>query len=380
VRGGSIRIDLRPRPDRLKVAITSVELLPELELLPASSYSWSRDLGSLRSELSRMDSELWSVEFGLGIEEALEALFAGRNVPDDLTRAYEAAFTSSQQSLAAHYSEILDLGDAATRGFISNLKGKLAEVRLTPALEDEFPGYRFELAAHANQPDWDILGSAPPGAEDIVVQIKLGDAGYASQVAERMEARPDIPFAVSSEIREAILRRHPELAPQIIDLEFSNLQVAAEVHDGLFTLASNYGLDVPDKVGDWLPYVGELFLGVRMVLDVQNVRREFAAVPSTDRRRVHALRCLALLSRFAVSGAAVGAGAAAGMALQAMHGALLGAGLGAGVAGLINRALRPHVLELGMWLVGVTADDLFHFRNKPVIDRLSLAFWETART
>lgn len=47
-----------------------------------------------------------------------------------------------------------------------------------------------------------------------------------------------------------------------------------------------------------------------------------------------------------------------------------GAVAGAVLATYLNGQLRPHTMEIAMWLVGITEDDIFYFRNKPAIDRI----------
>ena len=59
-------------------------------------------------------------------------------------------------------------------------------------------------------------------------------------------------------------------------------------------------------------------------------------------------------------------------------GNLIGAGVGAGLAAYLNSKLRPHMLEIGMELAGITEDDFFYFRNKVAIDRIGESFAKTA--
>ncbi len=57
---------------------------------------------------------------------------------------------------------------------------------------------------------------------------------------------------------------------------------------------------------------------------------------------------------------------------------MFGALAGAGLAAYLSRKLRPHMLEIGMKLAGVTKDDLFYFRNKVAIDRIGGSLAQTA--
>src|SRR6185503_5113260 len=85
------------------------------------------------------------------------------------------------------------------------------------------------------------------------------------------------------------------------DLDLSNADLIEEVGGGLAILLANSGIDLPDSFGEMLPYIGELVLGIRLLLDIVAVERDFSEVPIDDRSRVHAVKALAILSRFGVS-------------------------------------------------------------------------------
>ena len=89
--------------------------------------------------------------------------------------------------------------ERSVTGFVSNLKGKVAEMRAEDLLEDRFPGYDFSVASDLDSPGWDLHGVAPEG-QDILVQVKMGGEGYVADVLERMRDDPAILFATSSEI------------------------------------------------------------------------------------------------------------------------------------------------------------------------------------
>src|SRR5688500_7295712 len=69
---------------------------------------------------------------------------------------------------------------------------------------------------------------------------------------------------------------------------------------------------------------------------------------------------------FRVSAVLTITGAAAGSAVAPGVGSLVVALGGAASAAWLNASLRPHMNEIAMALVNVTAEDLF--RNKPAID------------
>ena len=53
-------------------------------------------------------------------------------------------------------------------------------------------------------------------------------------------------------------------------------------------LAENSGIDVPDKVSGFLPYVTEIVLGIRLLYDIVKTERDFEAV---EIRRQDAHQC-----------------------------------------------------------------------------------------
>jgi predicted exporter len=74
-----------------------------------------------------------------------------------------------------------------------------------------------------------------------------------------------------------------------------------------------------------------------------------------------------------VSSALVGIGAALGIVIPGI-GIAIGALAGAGAAGIGNKRLKPHVLILGMIVMGVSQDDLFYYRHKSRVDQLANSF------
>ncbi|CAN0505091.1 unnamed protein product, partial [Phaeothamnion confervicola] len=177
-----------------------------------------------------------------------------RHVPDSLRNAHAVTYPGCNPDLHQHYVDVAARGENAIRGFVSGLKGKLAEFHARDILHDRFPGFNFELAADPTNPVWDLHGISADGSE-LFVQVKLGAASYVSDITHRMLEDPDTHFAVGHEIYASIMAHHPELASQLVDLDISNLDFTHEVHHNLALLAENHGIDVPDSVGDFLPYI-----------------------------------------------------------------------------------------------------------------------------
>lgn len=367
------------------MSMQSLALLPELENLPVAEDAVDLGFTDTATRLRGMDKDHFAVELAEGVDETIEPLFnAVPNVPDELMEAHELLYPDSELSLHEHYQEMVERGDSSVTGFVSNLKGKVAELEAEQLLESRFSGYDFSLADKLNQPGWDLRGVNPDG-EEILVQVKMGSANYAYDALDRMQDSPDTYFAVSQEIYQKISESSPELSAQLIHSGESNLEFTQEVSEGLGLLASNEGFDIPDGIGDILPYAGEIILGIRLVLDIVSTERDFKDVQLADRSRVHALKALVLMSKFGVTTVFTTAGGAAGSAagtalfpgVGTAVGGIAGSIGGAGTAALLNRRLQPHMMEVGMVIARVDEDDMFYFRNKRVIDDIGASLAAT---
>lgn len=356
------------------MSLESLSLLPELERLPVGDTKFDSSTETICSRFQTMKSEQWVIETGVGLEEALRDLYEARHVPDLFREAYQASFTNSDSSLYDHYSEMLQKGDASVSGFISNLKGKYFELQQLQQLREEFPDWQWDLAENPTQPIWDIHGVAPDSSE-VFLQLKMGGANYAPEVADTMLDHPEIGFPVSDEIREWILTNRPELADQIIDTGTSNLPFTEDVSENLEQIRSNLGIDVPDKVGDALPYVAETVAAVKWIKEICSTEKEFTTVELEDRIRIHVARTLVLFSRFGITSvcAILGATMASPAELIVPSGGIITAlgGIGGAFGGAkLNRKLKPGMLQLMLRVCRLTTDDLFYFQNKLTIDTL----------
>ena len=362
----------------------SLSLLPQLRKLPAAENITILDHDETVTRIRGLDRDHFAIEVSQATEEVLEALFHARNVPDVLNEAYGRAFSSvaESKSLHARYEDMKRLGDPSVEGFVSNLKGKVAELEIVPRLEERNLGYDFELAESATQPGHDLIGTSPDGP-DILVQVKVGGAAYADKAVDAMQESPNVAFWVSSEIYDRIAQTHPELLGRLTDIA-SVVELTESVRDGLGTLAGNFDIDVPDKIGEALPFVGEVVLGLKLVWGMVKTERELANVELTDRSRIHGIRALALGSRFGINQLCMWAGGAAGTAAGTVvpgvgniAGGLVGvlAGVGGGMG--LNRLLQPRIEEVAIKLVGGDADDVFYLMNRVEIDQLGQSFAAT---
>ncbi|MYE55307.1 MAG: hypothetical protein F4X34_08970 [Chloroflexi bacterium] len=367
------------------MSMQSLALLPELQKLPAVEEADYLSFDDTVSRLRAMDKDHFAIEVVEGVDETLEALFdAVPNAPDELSEAHELLYPGDAPPLDEHYQEMVERGERTVTGFVSNMKGKVAEIRAEDLLEDRFPGYDFSIASDLTQPGWDLHGVTPEG-QDILVQVKMGGEGYVANVLERMRDDPAILFTTSSEIYDSVLNSAPEMTDQIIDLGISNAEFTEGVEEGMNILASNAGFDVPDTLGEMLPYVGEIILGVRLIMDMVSNERDFKDVNLDGRARVHALKALVLMSKFGVTTVMTTTGGTGGtLAGSAMLpgigsavGGIVGSMGGAATAAFLNRRLQPHTMEIGLAIAGVDEEDMFYFRNKRIIDGIGMSLAET---
>ena len=277
------------------MSLESLALLPELQKLPTDDTAPDLDFEGQLIRVVDMDRDHWSIEASAGVEASLKGLFDWRNVPDaikdQLIEAHSRSFPNADMPVHEHYAHLRDLGPESVRGFLSNLKGKVGELRTKSWLDENHPEYNWYLASSPTQRDWDILGVGPDGTK-FPIQVKTVAASRAADTIERMEDSPATGFAVSREASDRIAQLRPDLSERLIDTGLEHSQVTESTEQGIATLAGNFGLDVPDSVGDMLSYVGEVVLGIRFIFDLISVERDFSAVNLNDRSRVHAMKGL----------------------------------------------------------------------------------------
>ena len=353
--------------------IESISLLEELRNLPVGDDAAGYSHEMAVSRLQGTDKDTFALEVAQAAEETVEALFEARNIPDVLDEAYRLAFSDDSQTkpLAEYFAEVTERGDRSVVGFVSSLKGKVAELESVRQLEELHPGYRFEIAANPNQPVYDLIGRGPEGAEDVLVQVKAGALGYAGDVMQRMDETPEhVYFAVSSEIYDRLMESSPEAAGRLLDTGIEITEFTEDIKSGLGTLANNMGIDVPDSIGEVLPYVGEIVLAVRLITQIVSTEGELKGVEIGDRARVHGIRTLTLMTRFGVTQVCAMAGGAAGTAVNPGVGSAVGAIGGAGGAFLLNRLLEPRMEDVAIRIMGGDRDEVFYLMNKSAIDAI----------
>ena len=221
------------------MTMQSVELLPELRRLPVADGA-TLDVHETVSRIRTMDRGHFAIEVSQATEEVLEALFSARNVPDELNEAWRRSFSDlAYQGVSLHerYELMTERGLRSVTGFVSPLKGKVAELKVESVLEERHPSYDFRLAENPNQPGWDLIGTSPDGP-DIFIQVRVGVRGYADQVVDHMERHPNIEYWVSSEVYNRITQTHPEFLDRVVDIGPA-AELTEFAKDGLDTLARN---------------------------------------------------------------------------------------------------------------------------------------------
>ena len=367
------------------MTMNSLTLMPQLLELPRESSNHSRSTKEQLEVLFNSDRAMYAAEQASAAAAGFWVLFDNVNVDDTITQAYQAQYPNLavEHSLHEQWVEMMGRGENSMTGFISGVKGKVAEFSAADQLRDS--GWTdVEVAMNPTQPVFDITATPPGGGAEDHWQVKTGGAEHAQDVTDAMAENPDVQFAVSSEIYERITDSTPEAVDRLMDLG-ADWELVEGIEDGLGTLAANLGIDIPDSLAQILPYAAAIAAGARLIYGIIRAEREFREVDRTTRNKIQVVQALTLMARMGVttvlSAAGASGGAAAGTVVPGV-GNLLGSGVGAiggGLMGMyLNQRLQPRMLQLGLGICGMEEDDLFYFKNKPRVDRLALTFRETA--
>ena len=362
----------------------SSNLLSALRELPSQPPSDHRSFRDIITDLVNTDRTFYAAEAASATSFALWRVFAHTNVDDRVFEAYRLQYPNlaADHSLHEHWSEMLERGEQSADGFISGLKGKLAEIEAAEILEQN--GYsNVSIAANPTQAVLDVYAVSPEG-ERVFWQVKTGLEERAGEIQSLMIENPDVNYAVSSEIYDRIAERSLEYLERLIDIG-PDYERVANVTDGLRTLSGNLGIDVPDSVVEIVPYAGVILAGARLVYSVLQTERQFKAADRTTKNKIQVVQSLTVMSRMGVTTvmATVGGagGTAAGSAIPGVGnliGGIVGSVVGAGIGMYLNKHLEPHMLDLALDITGLTRDDLFYYKNKERVDEVALSFRQTA--
>ncbi len=367
------------------MSMQSLDLLEQLRDLPSDEEPPDSTFANTVSRIRAMDRDLFIVEISLGTEEVMERLFDAYNLDDTLAEAHGLSFPDYDAPLHQHYQEALTQGPSFMDGFISSLKEGVLALKTESALESYFPEYDFEITPDASQGIWDIQSFGADGAQNILLQVKTGARSYAPDALESIQDVPDTLFSVSRDVYDEILRTSPELSARVLDTGVSGLDMSADITQDIGLLAGRAGFDSPDAIGEMLPYVGEIVIGIKLVSDLVSTERNLKDVRLTDRSRIHALKTLVLMSKFGVTTVCATAGSMAGggagtLAMPGVGtaaGGVIGGVSGAVFAAVLNRKLRSRVTDIAMHLSGVDEDEFFYLHNKRVADGIAESMMST---
>ena len=367
------------------MTMNSLNLMPKLLDLPKEPGLDQRSAQGHLEALIHTDRGTYAAEQASAAAAGFWTVFDTVNVDDTVLKAYQAQYPNlaEEHSLHEHWLEMVDRGEGSMTGFISGIKGKVAEFSAADQLRDA--GWTgVEIAPNPTQPVFDITATPPEGVAEVQWQVKTGGSEYAHEVADAMAENPDVQFAVSSEIYERIADSTPEVVDRLMDMG-ADWELVEGIQDGLGTLANNLGIDVPDSLVRILPYAGAVAAGARLIYSVIRTEREFREADRTTRNKIQVVQALTLMARMGIttvlSTTGASGGAAAGTVVPGV-GNLVGSSVGAlggGLMGMyLNRRLQPHMLRLGLNICGLEEDDLFYFKNRSRVDQLALSFQETA--
>ena len=365
--------------------MNSLNLIAQLQELPKDPGDDRQSTRKHLEALFKTDRTMYTAEQASAAAAGFWVLFDNVNVDDTIARSYQAKYPNlaAEHSLHEQWLEMMDRGEGSMNGFISGVKGQVAEFYAAEQL-GEAGWTDVEVAMNPTQPVFDITATPPGGVAQVQWQVKTGGAEYAQDVTDAMAENPDVQFAVSSEIYERITDSTPEAVDRLMDLG-ADWELVEGIEDGLGTLAANLGIDIPDSLAQILPYAAAIAAGARLIYGIIRTEREFREVDRTTRNKIQVVQALTLMARMGVttvlSVAGASGGAAAGTVVPGV-GNLLGGGVGAMGGGLmgmyLNRRLQPRMLQLGLGICGMEEDDLFYFKNKSRVDRLALSFQGTA--
>ena len=305
------------------------------------------------------------------VTTGLAAFFPQINIDDAyrerLEQAHAMAFGNYEGSLAKHWIAVRLRGVSAETGFVSSLKGKVAEIDAAELLTEN--GFKdVQIAANPTQAVWDISGVSSDG-QPILWQVKTGSAEYAAGVKEAMSQSPNVDFLVSSEVYDNLTETCADLADRLTELK-SNAELTRNTREGLDALCGNLGIDIPDRLSEALPDAAALMLGIQIVIEIVRNERELTDADRTEKNKVAVVRALMLMSRFGIHRVMTIAGAAAGVAVGGavpIGGNVVGGAFGT-VSGLVaaialNRKLEPQMLNFALDIMGIGQDEFDGIRQ-----------------
>lgn len=363
----------------------SVNYIDDLRQIPCDKKFVG--LKSLVKEIELQKKESMAIEIGIATEVALLCAFDELNVDDKIAEGFASQYPNLAENQSLYQDLLAKGADTDIKNltsYIDRIKGKIYEIELTDRLGEQFDGYTFSIAESATQPIWDIKGVNADGQE-ILVQAKMGGESYAYEVKDRMLENPDVLFATSTEIQNKILENHPELASQFVNIDISNAEFSAQITENVEQLIANHGADFFDSSAEFIPVLGEIVAGIKLLSEMSKVNNEYQGVSKSQQDKIKMIKAIVYLSRYGVTSALISASVKAGATTGAMvdagtGGMSLGTGTAVGtVVGLaggamlsskVNNYIKPYMYDMALGIMDYTRDDMFYFKNKTKIDEI----------
>ncbi len=359
----------------------SLNLLPELQKLPGLESDQRKSFRDIITNLLSMDRELYATEAAARTSFAMWDIFHTSNVNNKLAQAHEMAFRNYEGSLHEHWREMLQRGEGSPDNFLNSLKDKVAELNFVEDLEER--GFtNVTISDDPTQPVWDISAITPDG-EPILWQFKTDNIDYSGDVQQITQTNPDISYVLSTEIYDKVAERSPERIDQMVNID--DYGQVKGINDGLETLSANQRVDLPDSVGEIVPYAGAIIMGARLIYNAIKTEKKFSTADRTTKKKIQVVQALTTMSRFGISTVLLTAGGFVGTTAGSFIpgvGNLVGGGggvlSGALMGFYLSKHLQPHMLNLALDITGLTQDDLFYCKNKSHIDSVALSFRQNA--
>ena len=381
------------------MTMKSSSLLPQLRELPIHSTARHQSFREFITGLANTDRAFSAAEFAAAVSSGIWGVLNDVNVNDRLLQAYVTRWPEMATEESLHEAVQTRLANGEdVNWLLSGIKGKLAEFNAEDWLESS--GYTdISFPETEVNPVWDIRAIGPDGQEAFF-SVKTGGldedtgvANYAYDVIREMDANSSVEFVVGSELYDQISLSRPDLVDQLTADIGSDYLLVEGIEDGLNTLSTNLGIDIPDGVVDIIPYATAIMGTVRLIYSVIRTEKDFQAADRTTRNKIQVVQTLTLMSRMGVTTVLAIAGGQGGAALGGIAGTivpgvgnlvggtaggLIGSVTGAGMGMYLNRHLQPHMLNLALSITGLTDGDLFYYKNKIRIDGLAESFSSTA--
>lgn len=364
----------------------SIQYLEQLKAIPCNKKDC--DLKSLIKTTELQKKESMAIEIGIATEIGLLYAFNELNVDDEIMAGFASQYPdlAEKQSLYQNLVEKgADVNSESIEGVISGIKGKVYEMELVNRLNEQYDGYTFSISESATQPIWDIKGVNADG-EEILIQAKMGAESYAYDVQDRMLENPDVLFATSTEIQNKILENHPELASQFINVDISNAEFTTHITENVEQLITNHGADFFDSSAEYIPVLGEIVVGIKLLSEMSKVNNEYQGIPKSQQDKIKMIKAIVYLSRYGVTTALMGASVKTGMMVDVVSGgATFGGGTVVGLTGgmmlssKVNNYIKPYMYDMALGIMDYTHDDMFYFKNKVNIDNIGDGLYRQAR-